>query len=234
MTDIGQKGKLKDSVEFSMLRVKNVDKSFGDKKVLKKINLELKEKGIYGLLGVNGAGKTTLMRIIVGTLKADNGKVIGRDKNRTGYLPENNPLYPQMTVAEYLELIAKLKDENENFNILKVMGKCGLMKVKQEKIENLSKGFKQRVGLAAALLGNPKLLVLDEPTSGLDPKQVVEIKKIIKELAKDKTILISTHILGEAKDICDELIIINKGKIVLKEKAKKIKNLRKKFIELSQ
>lgn len=219
-----------------MLQLKNVCKDFDDKEILKKISFELEENSITGLLGPNGAGKTTLMKIIVGILKPEKGVVVGNNKNDIGYLPENNPLYPNMTPIEYLKFVAELKsvEKNEIEKEVKLAIKdCVLEKMMKQKIETLSKGYKQRVGLAAALLGNPKLLILDEPSSGLDPNQIIEIRNLIKKLAKSKTVLISTHILPEAREICKKLIIINNGKIVLNEETGKIKNLEKKFVELT-
>lgn len=219
-----------------MLRVKNVYKSFDRKKVLKGVSFDLEDKSITGLLGPNGAGKTTMMRIIVGFLKASKGKVEGVDKTAIGYLPENNPLYQNMTPIEYLRFMAEIKliDKDKiDSEIKKIIKDCGLGKMTEQKIEILSKGYKQRVGLAAALVGDPKLLILDEPSSGLDPNQIIEIRNLIKQLAKSKTVLLSTHILPEAKEICKKLIIINNGQIVLDEETNKIKNLEKKFVELT-
>lgn len=227
-----------------MLQLKNITKSFGTTQVLFDINFAIKNKKIVALLGPNGAGKTTVMRIITGFLTATSGviewdkrKVATSDvvyKKQIGYLPENNPLYGWMTAAEYLTFISDLKSEkSEKENIVKIAQECGIEDVLDKKIDFLSKGYKQRVGLAAALLGNPKLLVLDEPTSGLDPNQILEIRALIKKLAKEKSVILSTHILPEAKALCDELIIINRGKIVLNEVSSKVKNLEKKFVDLT-
>ena len=225
-----------------MLKIKNTSKKFGNFLALDGVNFELKTNGVYGLLGPNGAGKTTLMRTVVGFLTATdgeiwwNGKLIDtksmEHKQKVGYLPENNPLYVNMTVSEYLSFIAELKEEDTE-SLVKIAKDCGLTKVMGNKIETLSKGYKQRIGLAAALIGNPKLLILDEPTSGLDPNQIIEIRKLIKGLAKNKIVLLSTHILPEAKEICSRILIINRGKIVLDDETKKIKNLEKKFIALT-
>jgi ABC-2 type transport system ATP-binding protein len=231
----------------NMLRVRKISKRFGKKEILKKISFDIEEKSVVGLLGPNGAGKTTLMRILVGFYTANSGKILWNKKivntksrihrSRIGYLPENNPLYPNMTPGEYLELVAKLKQipDCEIHNIIMTSSKqCGIDDVLGQKIETLSKGYRQRVGLAAAILGNPQILILDEPTAGLDPKQIVEIRGLIKNLAKQKMILFSTHILTEAKEVCNRLLLINKGKIVLDEETKKIKNIEKKFIELTE
>lgn len=229
-----------------MLKISRISKKFGDKEVLHGVSFEMKKNSVIGLLGPNGAGKTTLMRIIVGFYKANGGKLYWGQKlidtkdelyrARVGYLAENNPLYVGLTVREYLQLIGGLKGlEKEELTkeIAGVQKSCGLTQVGGQKIETLSRGFRQRVGLAAALVGDPDLLILDEPTSGLDPVQIVEIKKLIKKLAKRKTVLLSTHILPEARDMCQRLLIISRGRIVLDEETRKIRNLEKKFIQLS-
>ena len=229
-----------------MMKVKHVSKCFGEIKALSNINFEIEDNSVVGLLGPNGAGKTTLMRIVVGFLTATSGNILWdgkivktksqKHKRRIGYLPENNPLYGIMTPIEYLQMTAELKQitgEKIREEVMSVMKKCGLLKVASQKIETLSKGFRQRVGLAAALLGNPKILVLDEPTSGLDPNQIIEIRDLIKRLSKEKMILLSTHILPEAREICDKIVIINRGEIVLDERTEKIKDLEKKFVDLT-
>jgi len=225
-----------------MIEIKKISKIFGDKKAVNKVSFELPSEGVVGLLGPNGAGKTTLMRIIVGYLKQTSGsilwdgKIVNTDsmkhKKRIGYLPENNPLYLYMSVKEYLKFIAEIK-EVDSTAIGKVVKECGLKNVLGQKIETLSKGYKQRVGLAGAILGNPKLLILDEPTSGLDPNQIIEIRQLIKRLATKKLIILSTHILPEAREICGRLLIISNGKIVMDDKTKSIVNLEKKFVELT-
>ncbi|MCL4384035.1 ABC transporter ATP-binding protein [Patescibacteria group bacterium] len=227
-----------------MLKLKNINKSFGQTQVLFDVDLEIKNKKVVALLGPNGAGKTTVMRIITGFLTPNSGEVQWDQetvntadveyKKQIGYLPENNPLYGWMTVGEYLKFISNLKSGYARGDeILKVASECGIEDVVGKKIEILSKGYKQRVGLAAALLGDPKLLVLDEPTSGLDPNQILEIRALIKKLAKEKSVILSTHILPEAKAICDDIIIINRGQIVLNEISTKVKNLEKKFVDLT-
>lgn len=239
-------GKKFDELKLSMLKVVNLNKNYGTTRALSSINFELKDNSVVGILGPNGAGKTTLMRILVGFLTPNSGEIYWdkklintkslQHKARVGYLPENNPLYGNMKVVEYLEFISQLKGLNRDkfeLQIPSVMKECGLLEKLDHKIEILSKGFKQRVGLAAALIGDPKILVLDEPTSGLDPNQIIEIRDLIKKLAKRKMVLLSTHILPEATAVCDKLIIVNRGKIVLDETTKKIKNLEKKFVELT-
>lgn len=227
-----------------MLRLTNIYKSFGNSQVLTGVNFEVKNKKIVGLLGPNGAGKTTVMRIITGFLTASSGSISWNKKEvstldcnykkRIGYLPENNPLYNWMTAGEYLSFVQKLKVGKEDILELKQAAiDCGMADKLSVKIDILSKGFRQRVGLAATLLGNPDLLVLDEPTSGLDPNQIIEIRTLIKKLAKSKSVLLSTHILPEAKSVCDDILIINRGQIVLNESVSKVKNLEKKFVDLT-
>lgn len=192
------------------------------------LNFQAKTGEIIGLLGANGAGKTTTMRLLLGYLTPTSGKIkivnVDPQENRIavlkniGYLPENNPLYSEMTVWEYLDFIAKIKQaDNVDLTITQV----NLTDVVDKKIESLSRGYKQRVGLAAALLGNPKILILDEPTSGLDPIEQEKIRELIKKTAKDKTIIFSTHILSEAEDVANRLIIIDHGKIVFDGKKPK-------------
>ncbi|HOZ81012.1 MAG TPA: ATP-binding cassette domain-containing protein [Candidatus Woesebacteria bacterium] len=226
-----------------MLEVTEISKYFGDIKAVDNVNLKISKGSVVGLLGPNGAGKTTLMRIIVGFYQSNTGKIKWNGKlvktksrkhrQRIGYLPENNPLYLSMTVGEYLSFVAELKGVDDLDNIKKVIRKCGLADFGNKSIETLSKGYRQRVGLAAALLGNPEIIILDEPTTGLDPNQIIEIRNLIKQLAKDRVLIFSTHILPEAREICERIIIINKGKIVLDEKTKEIKDLEKKFIDLT-
>lgn len=225
-----------------MIFLTNVIKKFGQKIAVNKISFNAKTGQVIGFIGPNGAGKTTTMRLILGYLKPNDGeiKVFDKDpiKNRIavlkkiGYLPENNPLYLEMKVNEYLDFIAKVKETNDSEKIIKSVG---LNEVKNIKIENLSRGFKQRVGLAAALIGNPEILILDEPTSGLDPLEQEKIRDLIKKLSKEKIIIFSTHILSEIEDIADKLIIINKGKIVhdgVKPKGKgKVEKLFKKLVK---
>lgn len=198
-----------------------VSKIFNEKKAVDNISFTAKQGEIIGFLGPNGAGKTTTMRLILGYLRPNQGEIKienlnpikDRDKvlKKIGYLPENNPLYGEMKVKEYLDFIAEIKKENNQEEIIK---KIGLDEVLNQKIEELSRGFKQRVGLASALFGNPKILILDEPTSGLDPIEQDKIKSLIKKISKNKIIVFSTHILSEIEDIADRVIIINQGRIV--------------------
>lgn len=204
-----------------MISLSNITKQFGDIIVLNKVTFTAKEGEVIGFLGPNGAGKTTTMRMLLGYLFPTSGKVGVDGKNpstdrltvlkRTGYLPENNPLYGEMTVAEYLSFIHDIKGSGD---IESVVDEVGLRDVVNRKIEELSRGYKQRVGLAASLLGDPKIIILDEPTSGLDPVEQDRIKSLIKSLSKKRTIIFSTHILSEVEDVATRLIIINKGNIV--------------------
>ena len=214
------------------LEIKNISKKYGNQEALSNISFSLNKGDIVGFLGPNGAGKTTLMKIITSTLKQDSGEVtvFGKStiseeietKNVIGYLAEHNPLYKEMNVIEYLQFIASLY-KIKDFNIIKnIISKTGLENEKTKKIEALSKGYKQRVGIAASLIHNPKLLILDEPTTGLDPNQLVEIRNLITEIGKDKIVLLSTHTLQEIPKICNHIIIINKGKIVENIKMKEL------------
>ena len=214
------------------LEIKNISKKYGNQEALSNISFSLNKGDIVGVLGPNGAGKTTLMKIITSTLKQDSGEVtvFGKStiseeietKSVIGYLAEHNPLYKEMNVIEYLQFIASLY-KMKDFNIIEnIISKTGLENEKTKKIEALSKGYKQRVGIAASLIHNPKLLILDEPTTGLDPNQLVEIRNLITEIGKDKIVLLSTHILQEIPKICNHIIIINKGKIVENIKMKEL------------
>ena len=207
------------------LEIKNISKKYKTQIALSNICFSLQKGDIVGFLGPNGAGKTTLMKIITSTLKQDMGSVSinGLDtieneldtKAQIGYLAENNPLYNEMYVTEYLDFIASIYNlSDKKQKIESIINKTGLDLAKSKKIEQLSKGYKQRVGLAAALVHNPDILILDEPTTGLDPNQLVEIRSLIKETGKDKIVLLSTHIMQEIPKICNKIIIISKGKIV--------------------
>jgi len=207
------------------LEIKNISKKYANQIALKDISFSLKKGDIVGFLGPNGAGKTTLMKIITSTLKQDKGEVYvyGNNtisdeiitKNDIGYLAENNPLYKEMNVTEYLDFIASIYNIKNKKNLINdLILKTGLEKEKYKLIENLSKGYKQRVGIASALINNPKVLILDEPTTGLDPNQLVEIRNLIKKVGKEKIVLLSTHILQEIPKICNHIIIIKEGEIV--------------------
>jgi len=210
-----------------MVKVENLTKRFGKVEAISKLNFEIEKGEIVGFLGPNGAGKSTTMRILTGFLPPSEGKVeiFGHDvledsleaRKKIGYLPENAPLYLDMTVTGLLKYCSELKGvekEKRADQIERIINETGLQEVKNKIIKTLSKGFRQRVSLAQALVGDPEFLILDEPTITLDPKQVTEIRKLIKELGKSRTIILSTHILSEVSAICDRVIIISKGKIV--------------------
>ncbi len=205
--------------------IENVTKSYKKQKALKDVSFLLKKGEIVGFLGPNGAGKSTLMKIISCYLEQDKGRVKICDldtkeksllvKSKIGYLPEQNPLYLDMYIKEYLYFVGGIyKVQNLKNRIVEIIKQTGLVPEQQKKIRELSKGFKQRVGLAAALIHNPEILILDEPTTGLDPNQLVEIRNLIKEAGKEKTVLLSTHIMQEVDKMCNRVIIINRGKIV--------------------
>ena len=204
-----------------MIEVKGLVKKFPAKTAVAKISFKIKTGEIVGFLGPNGAGKTTTMRLLLGYLFPSEGEIsingLNPDKDRiallkkSGYLPENNPLYQEMKVKEYLAFIAGIKEVTDYSGIIRAVN---LEDVQETKIEALSRGFKQRVGLAAALIGNPEVLVLDEPTSGLDPLEQEKIRQLIKKLSQQKTIIFSTHILSEVEDVATRLIILHQGKIV--------------------
>lgn len=213
--------------------VRSVTKLYGEQKALDNVSFEVKAGEIVGLLGPNGAGKSTLMKIITCYIPPSNGElsVNGYDifdepikvRKCIGYLPESNPLYPEMYVKEYLEFIAGVhKLANRRKLISDIIKTTGLNAEQNKKIGALSKGYKQRVGLAQVLIHNPDVMILDEPTSGLDPNQIVEIRELIKGIGKEKTIILSTHIMQEVEAICDRAIIINKGKIVADESTQKL------------
>jgi len=210
-----------------MIEIKNLTKKFGNTVILDNISLEVKKGEILGFLGPNGAGKTTTMKIITGFWSPSSGNIaidgldVVEDSLKTrakiGYLPETVPLYDDMRVYEYLKFIAEVRGifgEEAKTRIREVVEACGLKKVLLKPIEELSKGYRQRVGLAQAIMHEPDILILDEPTTGLDPNQIVEIRDLIKKIGKEKTVIFSTHILSEVSATCDRAIIINNGKIV--------------------
>jgi ABC-2 type transport system ATP-binding protein len=210
-----------------LIEVQNVTKRYGQHVAVDHINFTVNKGEILGFLGPNGAGKSTTMNIITGYISATEGtiKVDGYDilenplevKKRIGYLPEFPPLYMDMTVEEYLEFVSNIKKvdvNNKKKTLDKVTELTGIGDVRGRLIKNLSKGYKQRVGVAQAMIGNPEVLILDEPTVGLDPKQIIEIRNLIKELGKEHTIILSSHILPEVSAVCERVIIINKGQLV--------------------
>jgi len=207
------------------IEVKDLVKIYGEQKAVDAISFSVAKGEIVGFLGPNGAGKSTTMKIITGYLGQDGGEAIvcGIDvknhplatKKKIGYLPEANPLYPDMYVREYLDFVADVHGVKDKKNkIESVISTVGLTPESKKKISQLSKGYKQRVGLAAALIHDPEVLILDEPTSGLDPNQIVEVREVIRQLGQQKTVLFSSHILQEVEAICDRVVIINKGKLV--------------------
>ena len=222
--------------------IANVTKNYGSVQALSGISIELKKGEVVGLLGPNGAGKSTLMKILTGYYTQWEGNIQFFDQDlrtqlrdiqkKTGYLPENNPLYPEMYVTEYLNYSADLY-QISNPPLTDIICKTGLENQAQSLINTLSKGYRQRVGLAAALMHDPEVVILDEPTTGLDPNQLIEIRKLIRELGKDKTVILSTHILQEVDAICDRVIIINQGKIVLDESLESLSKNQQQIIEVS-
>lgn len=225
-----------------MVHIEHINKSFGSQQVLRDVTLSIPEGQVLGLLGPNGAGKSTLMKILIGLWRADSGSVAVPE--RIGYLPENNPLYEEMYVAEYLEFMAGLTLNSEALNseaLNTLIDRVGLTPERHKHIRELSKGYRQRVGLAQALLGNPQLLILDEPTTGLDPNQLVEIRSLIKNLAhgeplnpnslnpKPLTIILSTHIMQEVSAMCDRVVILDHGVIKADQPIDEINDLEELF-----
>jgi ABC-2 type transport system ATP-binding protein len=209
-----------------MIRIDQLTKYYGEVCAVDDISFEMRKGEILGLLGPNGAGKTTTLRILTGYLQPTSGDIFVKDYNihahaleirkLIGYLPEAAPIYPDMIVYDYLRFVAGLRGltgEGTAKRIRELAGLCGISEVMHKSIHELSKGYKQRVGLAHAMMSNPEILVLDEPTSGLDPNQIVEIRDIIREIGKEKTVILSTHILSEAEATCDRVVIIHKGTI---------------------
>ena len=232
------------------VKIAHIDKSFGSQQVLRDVTLEIPEGQVLGLLGPNGAGKSTLMKILIGLWKADKGSVVVPE--RIGYLPENNPLYEEMYVVEYLRfmagLTAKRSDSDNGLSVKRsvsetvsdLIDRVGLIPEQHKHIRELSKGYRQRVGLAQALLGDPQLLILDEPTTGLDPNQLVEIRSLIRELAHGETItnnhspltiILSTHIMQEVREMCDRVVILDHGQIRADKPINEIDDLEQLFHE---
>lgn len=217
------------------LQLKNLTKIYGEQKAVNEISFDIRQGEIVGFLGPNGAGKSTTMKIATGFLPPTSGEawmggfnVVEKPmevKQITGYLPEHNPLYLDLYVHEYLAFIGRLyglRGKRLTDRVKEIVDLCGLTPEQNKKIEALSKGYRQRVGLAQALIHDPKILILDEPTSGLDPNQLVEIRRLIKTISKQKTVLFSTHIMQEVQALCDRVIIINKGQIVADNKLEHI------------
>ena len=212
-----------------MVRITHINKSFGAQQVLKDVTLEIPAGQVLGLLGPNGAGKSTLMKILIGLWKADSGTV--SVPPRIGYLPENNPLYEEMYVTEYIRFMAELTGVPGYRDTEMLIEKVGLTPERHKHIRELSKGYRQRVGLAQALLGDPQLLILDEPTTGLDPNQLVEIRSLIRSLGKDRTVILSTHIMQEVREMCDRVVILDHGEIKADKPINEIIDLEQLFID---
>lgn len=227
-----------------MIRIEHINKAFCKQQVLKDINLEIPAGQVLGLLGPNGAGKSTLMKILIGLWKPDCGSV--SVPPRIGYLPENNPLYDEMYVIEYLQFMAKMTNAKcKMTEVLDLIERVGLTPERHKHIRELSKGYRQRVGLAQALLGDPQLLILDEPTTGLDPNQLVEIRSLIKSLSKlpplrggtgwgCPSIILSTHIMQEVREMCDRVVILDHGTIRADYPIEQIADLEALFHEVTQ
>lgn len=220
-----------------MIEVKNVTKKYGNFVAVDNISFNIKEGEIIGLLGPNGAGKSTTMNMITGFIEQTEGEIIidGYDmlkkqkkaKKEIGYMPEGVPLYTDLTVKEFVSYMAQIKKVDRKIRkeqIEKTIEETGLKDVEKKLIKNLSRGYKQRVSMAGALVGKPKILILDEPTVGLDPKQITEIRELIKKLGKTHTVILSSHILSEVSQICNKVIIINKGKIVAIDTPQNLEN----------
>ena len=224
------------------IEAQNLSKTYGKQSAVEDLNFRLEEGQIVGFLGPNGAGKSTTLKMLLGLIQPSSGSVQidGKDpqdqaitlKKQIGYLAENNPLYPEMYVREFLEFIANIHQlENAQVRIQEVIEWVGLQKEAHKKIQELSKGYQQRVGIALAIIHDPQILILDEPTSGLDPNQRDEIRDLIQSLRKNRIILFSSHILSEVEAICDRVLLIHQGKLVSDSPMKEIKDLEKFFKE---
>ena len=218
-----------------MIRVEGLTKDYGPRRAIHELTFDAQQGEILGFLGPNGAGKTTTMRILTGYMPPTSGKaqVAGFDvvdqslevRKRVGYMPETIPLYPDMTVIDYLKFMADLRRvKNAEDRSIEILEKLHMEDRAESYISNLSKGMRQRVGLAQALVHNPEVLILDEPTIGLDPAQIIEVRNLIRELGKERTILLSTHILSEAQQLCDRVLIINKGLIVTEDTPERLQS----------
>jgi ABC-2 type transport system ATP-binding protein len=223
-----------------MVTIEHIDKSFGKQQVLRDVNLTIPEGQVLGLLGPNGAGKSTLMKILIGLWHADQPKVKSQKSSvevpeRIGYLPENNPLYEEMYVSEYLQFMASITGiEDWRLKIEDLIERVGLTPERHKHIRELSKGYRQRVGLAQALLGDPQLLILDEPTTGLDPNQLVEIRSLIRELGKERTVILSTHIMQEVREMCDRVVILDHGVIRADKLVSEVEDLEALFHQMTK
>ncbi|MBN2040143.1 MAG: ATP-binding cassette domain-containing protein [Spirochaetes bacterium] len=216
-----------------MISVSDLSKNYGDVQAVNNISFSIRKGEITGLLGPNGAGKSTTLRMLTCYLKPTSGKVCVGDylsdenpnevRSIIGYLPESAPIYGDMIVYDYLNYVAKIRGVRDKKRIKEMASLCGLTEMMHKNVSDLSKGFKQRVGLAHAMIADPEILILDEPTSGLDPNQIIEIRKLIREIGKEKTVILSTHILSEVEATCDRVIIIDKGKIVADNSTSELK-----------
>lgn len=227
--------------------ISGLSKNYGNQKALDSVSFSIKNGEVVGLLGPNGAGKSTLMKSVTGAILPDSGEIKVDEfsvlnqpietKRRIGFLPENNPLYYEMYVREYLKFVGDIRNEKKE-RIEEVIQKVGLTPESHKKIGQLSKGYKQRVGLAQAILSNPDILILDEPTNGLDPNQILEIREVIREIGKSKTVILSTHIMQEVEALCSRVILLNKGNIVsdspIEEFKGQYKSLEDAFHQLTQ
>ena len=228
------------------VKIEHINKVFGAQQVLRDVNLEIPDGQVLGLLGPNGAGKSTLMKILIGLWKVDERptptpSLKGGEEYQTeiivpkriGYLPENNPLYEEMYVSEYLQFMysleSKVESRESKVYIDELIERVGLTPERHKHIRELSKGYRQRVGLAQALLGDPQLLILDEPTTGLDPNQLVEIRALIRSLGKDRTVILSTHIMQEVREMCDRVVILDHGQIKADKMIDEVKDLEELF-----
>lgn len=226
--------------------IRELSKKYGNQLALDKVSFAIKKGEVVGLLGPNGAGKSTLMKSVSGAIMPDGGDVLLGDfsvlkqpletKKRIGFLPENNPLYYEMYVREYLRFVADIRKVKKNL-VDEVIEKVGLTPESHKRIKQLSKGYKQRVGLAQAILSDPDILILDEPTNGLDPNQILEIRELIREIGQSKTVILSTHIMQEVEAICSRVILLNHGKVVsdspIEEFKGQYKNLEEAFHKLT-
>ena len=221
----------------AMLKVENLVKKYGDKYAVNDISFTIGDNEVVGFLGPNGAGKSTTMNMITGYLSYTSGSVTvdcfeilenpTEAKKLIGYLPEQPPLYPEMTVEEYLNFVYELKGctLNRKKHIMEICEVTKIVDIRGRLIKNLSKGYCQRVGIAQALVGNPKIIILDEPTVGLDPKQIIEIRNLIRSLGRDHTVILSTHILAEVQSVCDRILILNKGRLAADERTDELTEL---------
>ena len=216
-----------------MVTIEHIYKSFGKQQVLRDVTLDIPEGQVLGLLGPNGAGKSTLMKILIGLWSADKGSV--NVPERIGYLPENNPLYEEMYVIEYLRFMAQMTGvQHSAVSVQNLIERVGLTPERNKHIRELSKGYRQRVGMAQALLGDPQLLILDEPTTGLDPNQLVEIRALIRDLGKERTVILSTHIMQEVREMCDRVVILDHGVVKADQAINEIADLETLFREATK